>query len=395
MGLCRAFGPQIAPGCDHPIQARSDSCRCEQCGVVCEGLFEACPSVWAAGPQPVVLASTVTKQPTRNPSADRRRAAVEDRPPLMPVPREVTDANPASVPARRPPSPGSTPTTTGDSTAGVVQRLEGAVDALRQEVAELRQALSQGQARVVSLVESKPAGPDEESVRPQIEVAVRKAVARRAADLEAKASSAAERLHIELAAVKLSHDDHLASLRAETDVMGQALRRSFEQMIDVLDARRRELDDEARALPLMVAGAVSASVDFHRGELEAVWEESERLRAESAAATAELHQAIAEIRADLGKALVPPSAGSPNGRVPHPAPAPPALAAEVVDQDPSRGIMENDGEGGPVVGRSTVPRARRVERRMLKLDDSDDASWPSLDRRKAALSNLLDGRRDE
>jgi hypothetical protein len=39
---------------------------------------------------------------------------------------------------------------------------------------------------------------------------------------------------------------------------------------------------------------------------------------------------------------------------------------------------------------SPVPRARRVERRMLRIDDRDDAQWRPLDRRQAALSELLD-----
>lgn len=56
MGLCRDFGSHISQGCDHPMRADSDSCHCEQCGVVCRGKFEACPSVWAQGPQPVVFA---------------------------------------------------------------------------------------------------------------------------------------------------------------------------------------------------------------------------------------------------------------------------------------------------------------------------------------------------
>ena len=57
-----------------------------------------------------------------------------------------------------------------------------------------------------------------------------------------------------------------------------------------------------------------------------------------------------------------------------------ALVAEVVD----------DTNGGRVkLGRSTVPRAQRVERRMLKIDDRDDASWPGLTRRSEALSDLL------
>ena len=53
MGLCRDFGSQITEGCHHLMRADSDSCHCDECGVVCKGRFEACPTVWAQGPQPV------------------------------------------------------------------------------------------------------------------------------------------------------------------------------------------------------------------------------------------------------------------------------------------------------------------------------------------------------
>jgi len=46
--------------------------------------------------------------------------------------------------------------------------------------------------------------------------------------------------------------------------------------------------------------------------------------------------------------------------------------------------------GRPVLGRSPVPRSRRVERRLLKIDDRDDGPRRPLDRRQATLSELLD-----
>ena len=37
------------------MQAGETACACPECGVVCEGLFDGCPDVWARGPRPVAL----------------------------------------------------------------------------------------------------------------------------------------------------------------------------------------------------------------------------------------------------------------------------------------------------------------------------------------------------
>lgn len=37
------------------MTAHDDHCSCEHCGAVCRGLFTACKTVWAAGPQPVIV----------------------------------------------------------------------------------------------------------------------------------------------------------------------------------------------------------------------------------------------------------------------------------------------------------------------------------------------------
>ncbi|MHB1987954.1 MAG: hypothetical protein ACYCSF_08220 [Acidimicrobiales bacterium] len=56
MGWCNEFGSEITAGCDHAMQASTESCTCPECGVICSGRFKACPAVWAAGPRTVVLA---------------------------------------------------------------------------------------------------------------------------------------------------------------------------------------------------------------------------------------------------------------------------------------------------------------------------------------------------
>jgi hypothetical protein len=58
MGLCHEFGSQIRSGCDHPMRAGASACSCAECGVVCRGLFDGCPDVWARGPRPVAISAT-------------------------------------------------------------------------------------------------------------------------------------------------------------------------------------------------------------------------------------------------------------------------------------------------------------------------------------------------
>jgi hypothetical protein len=55
VGWCSDFGPHIKEGCDHAMVAGKASCSCGVCGAVCTGRFDACASVWAAGPREVHL----------------------------------------------------------------------------------------------------------------------------------------------------------------------------------------------------------------------------------------------------------------------------------------------------------------------------------------------------
>jgi hypothetical protein len=287
-------------------------------------------------------------------------------------------------------------------------------------------------------------------------------------------------------------------LRADSDVMRDALQRSFEKMMEALSSREQLLEDRAvahvkeldrekgvladlwqkaahtvtEALPAMVANAVNDADKLDREELAALRQETDRLReeheaaaarvgADHEAAIAELREAVAELQAALidrdtvvkrqalanERALVglraamaarPPTPSTPTrtpgaktttaaaaagrtsgtraawtrpgqaagrGRDPsEPEPefelegdeAEPLLVA-VVDEinGEINGDTNRDTNGGRVkYGRSTVPRSQRVERRMLKIDDRDDAAWPGLSRRNQALSNLLAGEDD-
>ncbi len=55
MGWCHEFGVTVREGCGHPMAAGEAACECPRCGIVCEGQFKGCATVWAAGPRAVVL----------------------------------------------------------------------------------------------------------------------------------------------------------------------------------------------------------------------------------------------------------------------------------------------------------------------------------------------------
>jgi hypothetical protein len=56
MGVCREFGPQIQPDCQHPMRAGADSCTCPECGARCTGRFPACSQVWQRSTATVAVA---------------------------------------------------------------------------------------------------------------------------------------------------------------------------------------------------------------------------------------------------------------------------------------------------------------------------------------------------
>ncbi|MDP8976582.1 MAG: hypothetical protein M3N28_09535 [Actinomycetota bacterium] len=55
MGWCHEFGVTVRDQCGHPMRAGEAACQCPQCGVLCEGQFNGCATVWAAGPREVAL----------------------------------------------------------------------------------------------------------------------------------------------------------------------------------------------------------------------------------------------------------------------------------------------------------------------------------------------------
>jgi hypothetical protein len=99
MGWCHEFGPEINPGCDHPMVADAKSCRCAECGVVCTGRFSGCADVWKAGPREV---SFVRPHSAAAPKAGPRTVSLV-RPPsgsrrgTTPAPQPVVEAEPPTT----------------------------------------------------------------------------------------------------------------------------------------------------------------------------------------------------------------------------------------------------------------------------------------------------------
>ena len=116
MGLCHDFGSPISDHCTHPMRAGAASCTCDECGVVCTGLFDACSDVWARGPHPVLLSRrprTDVRSPVVLPPANghqRPRRGTTDPPPpssqspANQSPGNQSPANQSPVPATSPPS---------------------------------------------------------------------------------------------------------------------------------------------------------------------------------------------------------------------------------------------------------------------------------------------------
>jgi hypothetical protein len=125
VGVCLEFGPPIGHGCDHAMVAADQRCVCPQCGAVCRGRFQGCPSVWSRGPQPLSL----VPGPVAGRSVIFSTGAGEEK----------TDAG---VSADAPILPADDPPPTPNDGAGVVGPLEPTA------ITELAQALADAIATV-------------------------------------------------------------------------------------------------------------------------------------------------------------------------------------------------------------------------------------------------------
>jgi hypothetical protein len=204
----------------------------------------------------------------------------------------------------------------------------------------------------------------------------------------------------------------VASRAQELDQRASDQFRALAQEQSALNTLRAEvIGSVTEALPVLVARAVLSVTDRQRAELEALREETECLRAESRVTAAEVRRVVDEIRAAVNRgdgtfephvaAYRPGLAEGPPPDAPPPPPSPDVesespvpvpVPVPVTEAAAAATIVDRTNGGRVAFGKSTVPRARRVERRMLKIDDSDDSDdgpWPGLGRREAELSKFL------
>jgi hypothetical protein len=170
MGRCHEFGSQIREGCGHPMRAGERACACPECGVVCQGLFDGCPDVWARGPRPVALINVAalggngvtvralnagaTQAPRRaqaGPTIDAGQAG-SPPPPPPPPPGPPTNGfyttSPPPPPPLRPPS---------EARTEVLQWFEDAFDELRNELHAVVSTVTRQQAMLAELLDSREA----------------------------------------------------------------------------------------------------------------------------------------------------------------------------------------------------------------------------------------------
>jgi len=198
------------------MRAGSASCHCDECGVVCPGRFEACPLVWAQGPQPITLEPAPSSILT--PAVHTRHQTNGNGLHDPDGPTVVTGASAGGdeLPAPDGPDAGEgSPAATGAGREAV-RGLQNAFDALRLEVHGLRDVLAQDQAETTSLVEKhfEDAKLDTDNLRTLVDVAVREAMLRETADLKAELAAAVTDLGRDLEAVSGAQESHVAALQS-------------------------------------------------------------------------------------------------------------------------------------------------------------------------------------
>ena len=160
MGRCHEFGSQIREGCGHPMRAGERACACPECGVVCQGLFDGCPDVWARGPRPIHLTNVAAlggngtgsvRALNAGPELARRSASQQQAPPPPPPP----PSRPSTTNGFRssPPPPGAAL----DSRTEILQWFEDAFDDLRNELHAVVSTVTRQQAMLAELLDAREA----------------------------------------------------------------------------------------------------------------------------------------------------------------------------------------------------------------------------------------------
>ncbi len=391
MGLCHEFGSQIRSGCDHPMRAGASACSCAECGVVCRGLFDGCPDVWARGPRPVAISATragVTAPATPPVTAPTGGATVT---PIQSTRTEEAKAvrsgaavaaiGPATVRAgtangaaggdraggragegagSRGGETGSAP---GDPRLEVFKWFEEAFEGVRLELQTLIASMTHQQAMLAELLDSRQA---------ELRLAL---VAESLPDIVADAVRAAMDDHTTslTQAYDQSHDrfrDDVESVRTATEGTVDSLRESFGKLASVIAVH----DEEAEARESVRLGTLKGSVTRQitpitdaLGKLSNKLDEiGSRLDAASRPAPAAAAGPVAAARPALAPSRAPGARTAPAARPPAAGPAgraaPSAWAPQVA--------------AGPVVARRvTSNRAAAV----AEPDDIDDIDADDID----------------
>ncbi len=137
VGWCHEFGVTVREECGHPMQAGASACSCPMCGVVCEGQFAGCATVWANGPRPVSLVRPEV-QPTAPGSGQR--------PSYLAEPVVGVGASPV-------PSAAASPSPAGPAGTDVLGWLQESFDGLHARLRVISDAVSRQQESLTSVSE--------------------------------------------------------------------------------------------------------------------------------------------------------------------------------------------------------------------------------------------------
>jgi hypothetical protein len=163
MGRCHEFGSQIREGCGHPMRAGERACACPECGVICQGLFDGCPDVWARGPRPVTLSSVAALGGNGGPAVRALAAGPQPQSQQQVPPPPTNGFAPPPPPPPLPP-PQSEPRVSGrgagaepDSRVEVLRWFEDAFDELRTELHAVVSTVTRQQAMLAELLDTREA----------------------------------------------------------------------------------------------------------------------------------------------------------------------------------------------------------------------------------------------
>ena len=383
MGLCHEFGSQIRTGCNHPMRAGASACSCAECGVVCRGLFDGCPDVWARGPRPVSISAT------RASAANGAPAAVATTPPTRP--QAAAKAEPTA------------PAGDGGSAGGIAEGLRSAAGGIAEGLRSDAGAIAYLEAPPVAIgpgivgragaenlsgPTGRRAGDDRlgggRRTTPrhdrsgQSGQSGQSGKAKAMADGESEADAGRDTSGDPRREVFRWFEEAFEGVRGELQALIGSMTHQQAMLAELLDSRQAELRLAlvAESLPDLVADAVRAAMDEHTSALAESYDQShdrfrddvEQIRADTAATVEALNEsfqrlssaiAVHDEEAEQREAVrLGALKGSVTRQFTPLADALAALAAQVEALSERVGV--GGGGGGPASKSSWVPPAPKV-----------------------------------